>query len=188
MKAREYAMKVTETDYEYAVRVSNLFTQILTKSLSERLVAELTHEEITLPQMQAMRYIWLHRNATVGEVAEGLDISYPSATNMLNRLVRKGLVTRHGNPADRRFVEVQITEKGERLTREMEEERTARLKQVLDQMTPDDRQALIDGLRAFIVTAVEMDNRMVEEICLRCGVQANGNCPIAELYPSIGCR
>jgi DNA-binding MarR family transcriptional regulator len=181
-------MKTVELDYEYAARVSNLFAQILTKSLSERLVAELTHEEITLPQLQAMRYIWLHRNATVGEVAEGLDISYPSATNMLNRLVRKGLVTRHGNPADRRFVEVQLTEKGERLTRQVEEERTARLKQVLDEMAPEERQALIDGLRAFIVTAVESDKRMIEEICLRCGVQANGNCPITELYPTIGCR
>lgn len=181
-------MGTAVTDYEYAVRVSNLFAQILTKSLSERLVAELTHEEITLPQLQAMRYIWLHRNATVGEVAEGLDISYPSATNMLNRLVRKGLVTRHGNPADRRFVEVQLTEKGERITRQVEEERTARLKQVLDEMAPEERQALIDGLRAFIVTAVESDKQMIEEICLRCGVQANGNCPITELYPTIGCR
>lgn len=181
-------MRATETDYEYALRVSNLFAQILTKSLSERLVAELTHEEITLPQLQAMRYIWLHKNATVGEVAEGLDISYPSATNMLNRLVRKGLVTRHGNPADRRFVEVQLTERGERLTRQVEEERAARMKQVLDEMSPDDRDALIDGLRAFIVTAVERDKQMVEEICLRCGVLANGNCPIAELYPALGCR
>jgi DNA-binding MarR family transcriptional regulator len=107
---------------------------------------------------------------------------------MLNRLVRKGLVSRHGNPADRRFVEVQITEKGERITRQVEEERVARLKQVLDEMSPEDRQALIDGLRAFIVTAVEKDNRMIEEICLRCGVQANGNCPITELYFTIVCR
>lgn len=183
-------MKAVEkdSDAEYAVRVSNLFAQILTKSLSERLVAELTHEEITLPQLQALRYIWLHRNATVGEVAEGLDISYPSATNMLNRLVRKGLVTRHGNPADRRFVEVQITEKGERITRQVEEERTARLKQVLDEMSSEERDALIAGLRAFIITAVGDDDHMVEEICLRCGVQANGNCPITEIYPSVGCR
>jgi DNA-binding MarR family transcriptional regulator len=181
-------MKATELDYEYAVRISNLFAQLLTKSLSERLVAELTHEEITLPQLQAMRYIWLHRNATVGEVAEGLDISYPSATNMLNRLVRKGLVTRHGNPADRRFVQVELTEKGERLTRKVEEERTARLKEVLDEMAPRDQQALVDGLRAFITTAVQRDKQMVEEICLRCGVQANGKCPIVELYPTVGCR
>lgn len=178
----------TTTDYEYALRVSNLFAQILTKSLSERLVAELTHEEITLPQLQAMRYIWLHRNCTVGEVAEGLDISYPSATNMLNRLVRKGLVTRHGNPADRRFVEVQLTEKGEQLTRRVEEERTARLKQVLDEMGEAEREALIEGLRAFIITAVESDSQMVEEICLRCGVQANGKCPITEIRPTVGCR
>jgi len=181
-------MGKAEKDYEYAVRVSNLFAQLMTKSLSERLVAELTHEEITLPQLQAMRYIWLHRNATVGEVAEGLDISYPSATNMLNRLVRKGLVTRHGNPADRRFVEVQLTEKGERLTRQVEEERTARLKQVLDEMSAEERQSLIDGLTAFILTAVANDKQMIEEICLRCGVQANGKCPISETYPAVGCR
>lgn len=181
-------MKTSEIDHEYAVRASSLFTQILMKSLSERLVAELTNQEITLPQLLAMRYIWLHRNATVGEVAEGLDISYPSATNMLNRLVRKGLVTRHGNPADRRFVEVQLTEKGAHLTQQVEKERASRLMVLLERMPPQDRNALIQGLRAFVATAVEMNNEMIEEICLRCGVQANGHCPITELYPSVQCR
>jgi DNA-binding transcriptional regulator YbjK len=85
-------------------------------------------------------------------------------------------------------VEVQLTEKGERLTRQVEEERTARLKQVLDEMSPEERQSLIDGLTAFILTAVANDKQMIEEICLRCGVQANGKCPISETYPAVGCR
>ncbi len=169
---------ISEDWTDEASRVSDLFVGILFKTLSQRLIAELSDARVSLPQIQAMRYIWLHQNVLIGNLAEGLMISYPSATNMVNRLEKQGLVERIINPTDRRQVEVKLTTQGVNLTSLMEEERVTRLGEVLQKMNEVDRQSLLHGLSSFILAAVGEDKEAAEEICLRCGSKASNNCPV----------
>jgi DNA-binding MarR family transcriptional regulator len=162
-----------------AVRASDLFVQIMYKTLSQRLIAELTDETVSLPQIHAMRYVWLHENVLMGDLANGLAISYPSATNMVKRLERQGLVERVTNPADRREVEVRLTKRGRELTELMETERVNRMGQVLNRMSEEDRHALLRGLHRFISAAVGDDEDEAARICLRCGALASTSCPLS---------
>ncbi len=164
---------------EDAVRVSDLFVQILYKTMSQRLIGELTDQKVSLPQIHALRYVWLHDNVLMGDLAAGLAISYPSATNMVKRLERQGLVERVVNPADRREVEVQLTKQGRELTERMEEERVRRMGAVLDTMTAEERDSLIRGLQRFVLAAVGANEDIGADICLRCGAMASSGCPIA---------
>ncbi len=50
---------------------------------------------------------------TVGQLAERLQVSMPSASLMLDRLEEQGLTARTRDAEDRRLVHVQLTEKGE---------------------------------------------------------------------------
>jgi DNA-binding MarR family transcriptional regulator len=50
---------------------------------------------------------------TVGQLAERLQVSMPSASSMLDRLEEQGLTARTRDAEDRRLVHVQLTEKGE---------------------------------------------------------------------------
>jgi DNA-binding MarR family transcriptional regulator len=171
---------MTSEDWtDQAARVSDLFVGILFKTLSQNLIAELTDERVSLPQIQAMRYIWLHQNVLIGSLAEGLSISYPSATNMVNRLEKQNMVARTINPADRREVEVHLTPHGTELTVKMENERINRLSEVLNKMPEADRNALLQGLSSFIISAVGDNKEAAEEICLRCGSKSSANCPVA---------
>jgi len=171
-----------------AMRVADLFVQIMHKTLSVRLVAELTEQQVSLPQVHAMRHIWLHHDVLMGDLAEGLGISYPSATNMVKRLERQGLVERTVNPSDRREVEVRLTAKGEAICQRMEDERVARLQRVLSEMPEADRQALLQGLQAFIITAVGDRDDVAQDICLRCGLRASPSCPVAGSHILSICR
>lgn len=171
-----------------AVRASDLFVQIMYKTLSQRLIAELTDETVSLPQIHAMRYVWLHENVLMGDLANGLSISYPSATNMVKRLERQGLVERVTNPADRREVEVRLTKRGRELTELMETERVNRMGQVLNSMPEDDRHALLRGLHRFICAAVGDDEDEAARICLRCGAQASTSCPLSHANVLQICR
>jgi DNA-binding MarR family transcriptional regulator len=171
-----------------AVRLSDLFVQILYKTLSKRVVDDLTDAKVSLPQMQALRFIWLHRRVLVGNLAEGLSISYPSATNMIHRLVRQKLVERITNPNDRREVEVSLTARGHGLMERVESERVSRMQAVLGKMEPHEREAMLRGLHRFISLAVEEDHDTAAEICLRCGSRADISCPIAELHSLQSCR
>ena len=171
-----------------AMRVADLFTHIVHRTLSQRLIAELTDDTVSLAQVQAMRYIWLHHNVLMGDLAEGLAISYPSATNMVKRLERQGLVERMVNPADRREVEVRLTAHGTDICERMESERVSRIKQVLDAMTTPDRKALMEGLSRFVVAAAGDDDAVAQDVCLRCGVRAAPSCPIAQTHVLSICR
>lgn len=168
---------VDETTVD-AVRASDLFAQILFKTLSQRLVSELTDDHVSLPQMHAIRYVWLHQNVLMGDLASGLQISYPSATNMVKRLEKQGLAERSVNPADRREVEVSLTPRGRDLAEGLEAERVARLGRVLDSMCPADRAKLIEGLNSFIEAALLADDQIGMEVCLRCGAKATERCPV----------
>lgn len=164
---------------EDAVRVSDLFVQILYKTMSQRVISELTDQKVSLPQIHALRYVWLHDNVLMGDLAAGLSISYPSATNMVKRLERQGLVERVVNPADRREVEVRLTKHGRELTERMEEERIRRMGEVLSTLSPEERDCLIKGLQRFVIAAVADREDTASEICLRCGSLASAGCPIA---------
>lgn len=51
---------------------------------------------------------------SIGEIAHSLDISGTSASQLVDRAVRRGLLVRHDDPDDRRRVMVHPTERGMR--------------------------------------------------------------------------
>lgn len=59
------------------------------------------------------------RKATVGVLAERLQIQHHSAVEMVNRLEARGLLKRTRNLADRREVLLRLTRQGEVLLREL---------------------------------------------------------------------
>lgn len=65
--------------------------------------------ELSLSQMQLVRMIRNREETTITELAELLQVSPPSASVMVDRLVEKGIVTRQQSRADRRKVLVRIS-------------------------------------------------------------------------------
>ncbi len=171
---------VTEERADGAVRLSDLFVQVLYKTLRQKLIAELTDSKISLNQIQTLRYIAHHPRVLIGDLAEGFGTSYASASNMVDVLESKDLVQRVTNPADRREVQVFLTSKGAELTERMESERVTRFYSVMDQMTEEEREGLLNGLHRFVYLAVKDDRHLAKDVCLRCGQQGNAACPIAE--------
>ncbi len=171
---------MTEQETADAMRISDLFAQILFRTLNRQVVGDVSDLQLSFAQAQALRYIWLHSNVLIGDIASGLSISYPSATNMVKRLERRGYATRHTNPADRREVEVRLTSAGESLVEAMENERVTRLGASLGSMDPEDRDALMRGLRAFVTATVLQPGAIAQDICLRCGAKMTEMCPVYE--------
>ena len=166
-------------DLSESMRASDLFVQVMHRTLGERVVSDTANDSISLTQLLALRNIWLHPRVLIGNLPESLLVSYSSVTNLVNRLERMGLVLRVSNPQDRREVEVRLTESGLASIEKLERERIRRFDQVIQSMTAEDRNALLTGLGAFVVAAVGDDHQLVEDICLRCGSMASSDCPIA---------
>ena len=100
---------------------------------------------------------------TMTHLAELLDVSVASATGIVDRMEKKGVVERRRSEEDRRVVEVVVTERGEKVFSAMQSERQIRLTQLLAEIKDADLSALLQGLRAFREARERVVSRIPEE-------------------------
>lgn len=81
--------------------------------------------------------------ATVGEVAERLQLKHHSAVGILNRLSERGLVQRRVSAADRRRIEIRLTTRGEALLQKLSSAHLRELRQLRPEL--ERLLELIDG-------------------------------------------
>ncbi len=68
------------------------------------------HDGLSLAQMHTLMIVNGCGGCTISELAGSLDVSAPSASTMVERLVEKGLLLRQRSEEDRRVVLVRVTE------------------------------------------------------------------------------
>ena len=73
-----------------------------------------TAEPLTGRQMEAVVFLAHRRRVTMGEFADGLEISRAAASELVARLTEKDVVRRETDPADRRVVYVRLAGAAER--------------------------------------------------------------------------
>ncbi|MEP0765446.1 MAG: winged helix-turn-helix transcriptional regulator [Fimbriimonadia bacterium] len=181
-------MGISDDTVVLAERLSDQFARIMFRCMSERLVEELTAAEVTYPQLQVLHYVSRHSHVSVGDVAAGLDISYPSATNMIQRLGKKGLICKTEDPRDRRAVNITLSEKGARVVNWLDRERSTRFALILDKMEPAERQAFYCALGRFVCSAIDADIASPDELCLRCGQDRVDGCVVREREGNDFCK
>jgi len=151
----------------FAEKLTGLFSEIVVKTFTVQLLRELDDLDITLSQLQALTHVAEQGKSSVGSLAEGLGVTHPAAVKLVEKLARKGLVTRGVAAGDHRQSEIGATPEGRRIVNEVRRARTERLVAVMDRMDPADRQALICGLQAF-VTAALRDDDALDQLCVSC--------------------
>lgn len=161
-----------------AARLGEVFAQVIKVCFNESLVQSLSSSQATSSQFDTLNFISSHPLATVGDLSEGLQISYPSATNMALRLHKKGLVIKRGVRSDRRIVRLTLTPAGEELVRQINAERIKLIEMVLNSMSQRNRTSLLDGMSAFVETAQQMGICSPEKVCLACGTDRIDDCPL----------
>ncbi|HPP73845.1 MAG TPA: MarR family transcriptional regulator [Armatimonadota bacterium] len=152
---------------EYLEILSSVFAEIVRKEAAS--CESNSDSSITPSLVQCLQYIYLHGPSPVRKIATGLAITVPAASQLVERLVRKGLVNREHNKQDRRFASVSLTEEGIAVVQHARSARTAWLREVLNKMPEDKRRELVDTLEEFIKLILESSGN-VDEACMRCGI------------------
>lgn len=67
---------------------------------------------LTYPQYLVLIVLWERESCTVRDIADTLRLDHGTLTPLLRRMERSGLVARHRDHNDERFVVVSLTEKG----------------------------------------------------------------------------
>jgi DNA-binding MarR family transcriptional regulator len=105
--------------------------------------------DLTLNQFKGLRVI-AHGPVTIGEIAARLGIAQPTASLLVERLVRVGLVERADDPGDRRRALVRLSPEGEHFVARITGDIHNHLREGLARLSDDDLAALVRGLHALM--------------------------------------
>lgn len=132
-------------------------------ALAEPLQAKLwDRAQLTLTQLSVLRAL---RDGphTAGRLGTALGLSPTSVTRLVDRLERRGLVSRRRESDDRRYVEIRLEPAGERLLGQVKVVKGSALHAAAESMDPAERSRLTSGLRRLIELARAADAHADEE-------------------------
>lgn len=127
---------------------------VLSAADLEALVVRLTSVTARREGLSRTAAATLSRLSTSGparltDLAAAEEISQPSMSTLVARLVGQGLVLREADPDDARAVRLSVTAAGEAKVAERRAARTRRLDTALAQLPPDDAAVIADALPAL---------------------------------------
>jgi DNA-binding MarR family transcriptional regulator len=113
-------------------------------------------EDVTLTQYRSLVVLASRGSQGVATLAEALSVTPPTASRLVERLVRKRLVRRRTDPHDRRQVRVGLTEQGRHLVDLVTERRRQELAGLLALIPFEMQVAMVDGLQQLAKVAGEV--------------------------------
>lgn len=103
----------------------------------------------TQTQFLVLMAIHGYGRCTMGTLAKRMQVRMPTATGVINRLVRNGLVRRFPHPADRRQVIVELTAKGQAFIRAFQRVIRLRWEEVLKSLRLKELEAFYHVVRTL---------------------------------------
>ncbi|MBT9135552.1 MAG: hypothetical protein DDT34_00611 [Firmicutes bacterium] len=168
-------------DHVVLKHLADLFMQIGARATMETLLE--ADEMLTNSQLLALRYIWLHADCPLSELASGLGVSNPAATKIMDRLAQKQLVVRMPG-TDRRQILAALTSKGRDTVETQLRMQMIAYVSLFNTMTEVEQATLQAGLEVMIDAAVRRWPDW-QQLCLRCGTGcARKDCPLYRYIPS----
>ena len=105
--------------------------------------------DLTMAQFRALVVVSHRPGITVGEVGCQLSIGQSAASLLVDHLVRRGLVSRAEDPADRRRALLGCSPDGVALLAELRQGSRQNLRELLASLNDDDLEGMSRGLRVL---------------------------------------
>ncbi len=118
---------------------------------------------LSVPQFRVLAFLHRHPGACLFAVADHLGVARPTASIMVDRLVRQGLVTRTEDPAERRRAVLRLTTSGARLFQQAREATRAWLANVLRGQSPLSLQQIAEGTSLLAAAFLTLEGDHDEE-------------------------
>jgi DNA-binding MarR family transcriptional regulator len=105
-------------------------------------------------QLKTLFFISNRGATTTGKLATALKVTPTNVTGIIDRLLEKDLITRIGDPDDRRVLVLRTTPKGDELVAELRQKRRERMTELFNQLSDKDAETVAQGLK-IMVKAIE---------------------------------
>ena len=101
---------------------------------------------LSLSQLRILYFLDHHPQSSLSEVAEYLDVTRPTMSGAIERLVKQGFVTRTGDPIERRRILLSLTSAGGKYQQQVYQSLLDRIGQKLNSLSDEDTSKIMAGL------------------------------------------
>ena len=125
--------------------LTSIFNNVLV--IEESSLRSSRFNDVSIKEMHTIDVIGTTPNATPSDISRELMVTLGTVTTSLNNLERKGYIERRRSEVDRRVVHLNLTKNGRRLYRLHKRFHNRMVMQVVDGMSPEERQVMQKGLQ-----------------------------------------
>jgi len=155
---------------------AKLFCRAVNEVVASRSLRDLPEkDQLTQVQMACIRFVHLHPDLSVGEIATGLMISNAAAAKLIDRLVKRQLLLREEDSQDRRVLKIKLTAEGQKVLEQALRLEEQYFNEIVERMDPEVAENLQVALQAFLKAALQ-DPETVDVLCLWCGREHLNEC------------
>ena len=152
-------IRTEDTDDETLVEAGVRLLPVIGRALYSAITEIGRTHGLTPAQVKVLLHLGTHRQMTIGEIAAVLDCSMPAASELVDRLVDAGHLTRATDPTDRRRVLIRATPESARISAQLRALREAQIRRALGHLAPEDRPLFISSLEALVAGLIpEVDD------------------------------
>ena len=102
--------------------------------------------QLSLSQLRILYFLDRHPESCLSEVAEHLDVTRPTMSGAIERLVQQGYVQRDNNPIERRRVLLSLTLAGSKYQQQVYQALLARIEQQLNSLSEKQSKQVMEVL------------------------------------------
>lgn len=126
-------------------------------------------EDLSAAQVQALLFLNTSRSSahTIGGLAKGIALTYPTTSAMVDALERKGLVERHPLESDRRTVTLRLTPHGKAKSTDLED-LLDEVEQAIQNLPQAEQASLHRALQQIIAHLNQAGYIHLHDMCWHC--------------------
>lgn len=162
------------------LRSTHLFASAVGEVVEKKVLGEVVGSALTFSQFKLLKLVSLTDAHTIGDVAAFLGVSNAAASKAVDTLVRRGLLSRTEKEADRRAVQLSLTDASRRLLAAYDTAKNRKLAKVFHQFSPVELRRTAELLDRLSVGIVD-HHAGPEQICLQCGIYFREKCLVRQL-------
>src|SRR5271157_425718 len=96
-------------------------------------------------QLKSLFYISNRGSTTTSKLATALKVTPTNVTGIIDRLLEKNLITRTGDPDDRRVLLLRTTPQGDELVAELRQKRRERMTELFNRLSDEEAAIVAQG-------------------------------------------
>lgn len=120
---------------------------IMMKEFTRCMASELLRGKVTLPQIMILHFLEIEQEAKMKDLARFMGVTMAAMTGIIERLVKNGHCARIYDSEDRRIIKIKLTAKGDKLVKDMNENKRQMIMKIFGKISEADRQ---DYLRILL--------------------------------------